>query len=98
MLDARTACYRSQTALRMLCVTPRQWQAVLDGTRDEDDDEDAINAELLKLLRRYEKDIRERIADVDKTEAGTDDMRRSLGLRWLQIKDLVVTAISRSQD
>lgn len=98
MLDARTACYRSQTALRMLCVTPGQWQAVLDGTRDEDQDEDAINAELLKVLRRYEKDIRGQMAEIDRTDAGTDAMRSSLRSRWAQIKDLVVTTISRLQD
>ncbi|KND87344.1 Ribosomal lysine N-methyltransferase set11 [Tolypocladium ophioglossoides CBS 100239] len=97
MLDAGTVCYRSQTALRMLCVAPRKWQAVLDGTRDEDQDEDAINAELLKVLRRYEKDIRGRIAEIDRTDAGTDDMRSSLRPRWVQIKDLVVTTISRLQ-
>ncbi|PNY23577.1 Ribosomal lysine N-methyltransferase set11, partial [Tolypocladium capitatum] len=98
MLDARTACYRSQTALRMLCVTPRQWQAALDGARDEDRDEDAIDAELIKVLRRYEEDIRGRMADVDRTDAGTEDMRSSLRSRWVQIQDLVVTAISRLQN
>ncbi|POR37577.1 Ribosomal lysine N-methyltransferase set11 [Tolypocladium paradoxum] len=97
MLDAQTPCYRSQTALRMLCVTPRQWQAVLDGTRDEDQDAGAIDAKLLEVLRRYERAIRGRIAEIDGTEAGTEDMRSSLRSRWVQIKDLVVTTIERLQ-
>ncbi|KAJ6444022.1 SET domain-containing protein [Purpureocillium lavendulum] len=98
VLDAQTACYRTQTALRLLCVSPAQWRAVLDGTRDEDLDAPAVDAELLRVLRRYEKDVRARVAEVERSAAGSDATRGLLRARWIQIKELVVAAISRIQD
>ncbi|OAQ94281.1 SET domain-containing protein [Purpureocillium lilacinum] len=98
VLDAQTACYRTQTALRMLCVTPGQWRAVLDGVRDEDVDAPAVDRELLRVLRKYEKDIRGKVAEIERSTAGSDDARHVLRARWIQIKELVVAAISRIQD
>ncbi|KAG5924200.1 hypothetical protein E4U61_001339 [Claviceps capensis] len=97
MLDAETACYRTQTALRLLCLSEGDWRAVLDGQRDEDEDAVAVEGELRKVLRRCEKEIRSRIVDV---ERGTEHekMRDSLRRRWLQMKELVVmTSMARLQ-
>ncbi|KAM4065049.1 SET domain-containing protein [Hirsutella rhossiliensis] len=99
MLDAETACFRTQMALRILCLAPAQWRAVLDGTRPEDQDQDAADAELLKVLTRYEKDIRSKLVEIDR--AGDDasgQAKACLRSRWIQIKQLVVTTISRLQN
>ncbi|KAG5973797.1 hypothetical protein E4U55_000272 [Claviceps digitariae] len=97
MLDADTACYRAQTALRLLCLSERQWRAVLDGQRDEDQDAEAVNRELLRVLRRCEKDIKSKVMDLDRCAAGDVEMRDRLRQRWLQMKGLVVTNMSRLQ-
>lgn len=52
VLDATTPCYRMLTAVRMLCLAPPRWRAVLD-------------AALAALLRRYEEDIGASMAAVD---------------------------------
>lgn len=95
MLDQDTACYRTQTALRALCLEHEQWRAVLDGERDEDEDRDAADKILLQVLRRCEKDIRGKIREVDRCTEGTESLRRSLRRRWLQMKALVVMTVSR---
>lgn len=95
MLDAETACYRTHVALRTLCLTPLQWQAVLDGERDEDRDKARVDAELVQVLKKYETDIREKLAEVEKMTAGEELSREVLVDRWLQIKELVVGTIRR---
>lgn len=98
MLDAETACYRTHVALRSLCLTPMQWQAVLDGERDEDCDKARVDAELVRVLRRYEADIREKLVELEKMTAGDDLSREALVDRWMQIKELVSATIKRLED
>ncbi|KJZ79353.1 hypothetical protein HIM_01504 [Hirsutella minnesotensis 3608] len=97
MLDAQTACYRTQVALRMLCLSSADWAAFLDGSRDEDQDQAAADAELRKILRRYEKDIRSKIAQVDRASEADELAKVSLRARWVQIKELVTDTMSRIQ-
>ncbi|KAG5981045.1 hypothetical protein E4U54_006694, partial [Claviceps lovelessii] len=97
MLDAETPCYRTQTALRLLCLSEPQWRAVLDGQRDEDEDAEAVNRELLKVLRRCEKDVKSKVMDLDRCAAGDEEMTDRLRQRWLQIKELVASNMSRLQ-
>lgn len=102
MLDSETACYRTQTALRLLCLPDATWRAVLDGQRDENEDAEAVDKELLKVLRRCEKDIKSKVMDLDRCMAGNDmagneEMASSLRRRWLQMKELVVTTMARLQ-
>lgn len=98
MLDKDTACYRTHVALRTLCLTPLQWQAVLDGERDEDHDQHLVDAELLDVLRRYEADIEERVAEVEAATAGDELSREGLRDRWIQIKQLVVGTRKRLEE
>ncbi|KAG5992088.1 hypothetical protein E4U43_003855, partial [Claviceps pusilla] len=97
MLDSETPCYRTQTALRLLCLPEPQWRAVLDGQRDEDEDAEAVNRELLKVLRRCEKDVKSKVMDLDRCTAGEEEVTDRLRQRWLQIKELVVSNMSRLQ-
>ncbi|GAB0138661.1 hypothetical protein EsDP_00006887 [Epichloe bromicola] len=97
MLDSETACYRTQTALRLLCLPLATWRAVLDGQRDENEDAEAVDKELLKVLRRCEKDIKSKVMDLDRCMAGNEEMASSLRRRWLQMKELVVTTMARLQ-
>lgn len=97
MLDSQTACYRTHVALRMLCLPLRQWQAVLDGVRDEDADRHLIDAALLKALTKYDNDVTNSLELLSSSSAGEEEMRGSLTDRWLQIRQLVAAAISRLQ-
>lgn len=98
MLDAQTACYRTHVALRALCLTPLQWRAVLDGERDEDRDRQRVDAELVRVLRRYEEDIVEKIRDVEEATAGDELSREGLRDRWVQIQELVVGTRRRLEE
>ncbi|PHH76423.1 hypothetical protein CDD82_4002 [Ophiocordyceps australis] len=95
ILGSDEPCYRTLTALRLLCLSTTQWRAVLDGSRDEDHDRDAVHAQLLKLLFQLQKDVRSKLAQLHRIKAGTPAMRTSLRTRWLQIKNLIMAHVSR---
>lgn len=97
MLDSDTACYRTQTALRMLCCTYTQWRDVLDGVRDEDTDQEVVNEALVEVLERFDKDARRRLEELDGCAVGNTDMRSALRDRWLQIQEMVAATIARLQ-
>jgi hypothetical protein len=97
MLDSQTACYRTHVALRMLCLPLRQWQAVLDGIRDEDEDRKLIDAALLKVLIKYDSDITSTLEQLSSSSTGDEEMRGNLTDRWLQIRQLVTAATLRLQ-
>ncbi|KAH6607304.1 hypothetical protein Trco_003617 [Trichoderma cornu-damae] len=98
MLDSHTACYRTHVALRMLCLPLGQWQDVLDGVRDEDEDSDLVNAALFKVLARYDADITTSLEQLSGSCAGEEETRGSLADRWLQIRHLVTAATLRLQN
>ncbi|KAL7938319.1 hypothetical protein V8C35DRAFT_291630 [Trichoderma chlorosporum] len=98
MLDSQTACYRTYVALRMLCLPLNRWQDILDGTRDEDADSDVIDAAMLKVLTKYDRDITstlEQLEQLQGSSVGDEEMRGILTDRWLQIKHLVTSGMSR---
>ncbi|KAH8171621.1 SET domain-containing protein [Sarocladium implicatum] len=94
-LDADTpVCYRTQVALRALFLNERQWRQVASGIRGEDRDREEANKELLEVLRPYEKEIRATIRKIEGLKVGDEEMRETLRKRWVQIKELVVSAIA----
>lgn len=94
MLDAETACYRTQVALRVLCLAPAAWPDVLEGTRDEGEDQEVVDRQLLRVLRRYSSDVDGVRARVNDVSVG-DVMRNTLRDRWQQIAEMVDGAIDR---
>lgn len=98
MLDADTVCYRTQTALRLLCVGETRWRAVLEGRRDEDADQQAVDQELKMVLQRYDVEISGVLGDMESVETDDDKAMTSiLKSRWIQIEKLVETAMTRLQ-
>ncbi|KAK3336202.1 hypothetical protein B0T19DRAFT_32458 [Cercophora scortea] len=100
MLDANTVCYRTQVALRLLCVPLAVWRAYVDGGADGGGEEGAqqqqelVDALLVEILQEY----RERIEDTLETIEGMEDVgqaghREMLCLRWRQIRRLVDSTI-----
>lgn len=97
MLDSETACYRTHTALRMLCCSYSRWRAVLDGERDEDQDQEAVSEGLVVVLTRCGDDVMSKLNELDRCTVGNEDMIRSLRTRWLQMMELVDVSIERLQ-
>ena len=93
MLDTETACYRTQTALRLLCIPLSQWKDVLDGIRDEDTDADDVNEQLSLVLARCERDIERNLTQLERLTGGEESARTCLHMRWLQIRQLVDDAM-----
>ncbi|KAK3693789.1 hypothetical protein B0T22DRAFT_496444 [Podospora appendiculata] len=104
MLDASTVCYRTQVALRLLCVPLPVWRSYVDGAADgggggagagdEDAQQDEVDALLVEILREYS----ERIEDTLETVEAMDDVgqaghREMLCMRWRQIRRLVDSTI-----
>lgn len=95
MLDAETVCYRTQVALRALCLSRDDWEDFVDGRRDEDLDQPLVDRQLLKVLRQYADQIAETRDRVNDVSVG-DVMRNSLRQRWEQIAALVDAALARA--
>lgn len=49
VLDSKTVCYRTQVALRLLCVPERRWTGFLKGFDDEEKDQAAADVILGKV-------------------------------------------------
>jgi len=96
VLDRETVCYRTQVALRLLCVPPNKWQRlVANGSVDEDKHQEAVNTILLKVLRGYLEVAHERLEQVEVLDCGLSSQRDTLVRRWKQIHLLLAAAISR---
>lgn len=94
MLDANNVCYRTQVALRAMCLGENLWLDFLDGQRDEDVDQKQVDEILLKVLEQYKKDIEQMKERVNDVSVG-DVMRNMLRDRWQQIQELVDAGIRR---
>lgn len=94
MLDAETVCYRTQVSLRAMCLSEEQWLDFLAGQREEDVDQRKVDDMLLKLLRKFDKDIERMKEAVNDVSVG-DVMRTMLRDRWQQIQALVDAALRR---
>ncbi|CZR58438.1 uncharacterized protein PAC_08330 [Phialocephala subalpina] len=97
ILDGREVCYRTQVALRAQCLSARKWQRFVDGSDDGDEDEEAVNEVLLKVLKRYKKDADKTAKQVRAIKDGEANHRDTLARRWKQISNLLQRAINRIQ-
>jgi hypothetical protein len=99
VLDKRTACYRTQVALKLLCMSPKYWQRlVANGFEDEDKFQSAINQILLEALNSYLSIAHERLKQVKVLDCGLLQQRNTLSRRWDQLSLLLTTAISRIEN
>lgn len=94
-LDAATVCYRTQVALRILCVPLGEWRDVVDGLDDGEAQQGEVDRLLILLLRELREGARETIANIEGAKAGLDHQRQALKDRWVQIIDLVSSTILR---
>ncbi|KAK3366974.1 hypothetical protein B0T24DRAFT_374616 [Lasiosphaeria ovina] len=100
MLDAATVCYRTQVALRLMCVPLREWQRFVDGADDGGKGDDAAaqakaDRLLASLLGKYRETIEKTIDTLGSLQAGQPSQRELLCRRWRQIQTLIDTTITR---
>ena len=96
VLDGEMVCYRTQVALRLLCMPPNSWQhLVRNGLGDEDKHQVGVNKILLKALNALLDSADARIEQVKGLDCGLLSQRDTLSKRWNQIRLLLNSALSR---
>ncbi|KAK2629696.1 hypothetical protein QTJ16_000516 [Diplocarpon rosae] len=95
VLDRETVCYRTQVALRLVCLPLGKWRRYVIGADDGEEDQAKVDGVLLKLLRKYQADVVQKIKLVSSLKEGTADQKDTLSRRWKQIDALLQSAIDR---
>jgi hypothetical protein len=95
VLDYDTVCYRTQMALRILCMPLREWQNIADGFGDGDAHQGEVDQRLLALLRKFEGSAKSRIDEINRSDAGKAWQREILITRWRQIGTMIASTIKR---
>ncbi|EAQ89816.1 hypothetical protein CHGG_06435 [Chaetomium globosum CBS 148.51] len=97
VLDAGTVCYRTQVALRVLCVTPGQWERLVSEGEDGGEGlQEEVDRLLLGLLRKWRGVVAGKIEEVEGLDVGQACQRQILCARWRQIASLVDQTIEAS--
>lgn len=94
-LDAETVCYRTQIAVRRMCMPIEKWRRVVDGLEDSEVMKGKVDGLIVRLLRAYEKDVLGIIAELEGMKDGTQSQRDLLVRRWKQIRGLVEDTVRR---
>jgi hypothetical protein len=98
VLDRETICYRTQVALRLLCMPVNRWQRlVAKGVETEDKYKISVDGTLLKALKLHLNSVDEKLKQVKVLACGLDSQKDILGRRWKQIRLLLTACISRME-
>ncbi|KAH8812585.1 hypothetical protein F5884DRAFT_785858 [Xylogone sp. PMI_703] len=96
VLSKETVCYRTQVALRLLCMSSNKWQRLVTlGLADSDEHQAAVNEILLKALKAYLDIVDEKIKHIGDVQYGLDSQKEVLDRRWKQIYLLLTLGIKR---
>ena len=96
VLDAKTVCYRTQVALRLLCVPAAQWERlVYEGEDGGEALQEKVDRLLLKVLRKYRGKVQATVDEVEELEVGQPEQRELLLKRWRQVLGVVEQTIER---
>ncbi len=96
VLDAKTVCYRTQVALRLLCAQPGQWERlVFEGEDGGEALQEAVDRLLVKVLRKYMGVVERTIHELEDLEVGQEEQRDMLCTRWRQIRGLINQTVER---
>jgi hypothetical protein len=96
VLDAGTVCYRTQVALRLLCVSAKQWAALVEEGEDGGEVlQEKVDRLLAKLLKKYRRVTEAKIKELKEVDIGEAGQRDMLGMRWQQIQGLIDQTIER---
>lgn len=96
-LDSQNICYRTEVALRIICLPRGKWTRFVDGLDDGEKNQPMVNRDLLEILESCNADARKSIKSIQSSNVGLDCQREILKTRWVQIMDLVQNAMQRIQ-
>lgn len=91
-------CYRTQVALRILCLPLGRWKRFVEGTDDGSRDQGLVDEKLLGILGKMRKEVKEKREAVKKIKVKIEFQREMLGRRWEQIDFLIEGAIKRIEE
>ncbi|KAB5562911.1 hypothetical protein GE09DRAFT_1056670 [Coniochaeta sp. 2T2.1] len=94
-LDAETVCYRTQIAVRRMCMPVERWRRLVDGLEDAEVLKGKADRLIVKFLRAYVRDVLGIIGEIEGMEDGSEGQRDMLVRRWSQIRVLVEDTIRR---
>jgi hypothetical protein len=96
VLDGEGACYRTQIALRLLCLPANQWQWLVNsGLEDGDKHQGSVDGVLLKVLKPFLESAVGKIESIKVLGCGHASQRKTLVTRWNQIHISLKTAMKR---
>jgi hypothetical protein len=94
VLDRDGVCYRTQIALRLLCMQSNKWQRLVGiGLEDGDKFQGAVDEILLKVLKSFAKNADEKVVSIKGLDCGLASQRETLSRRWNQIRLLLRTVM-----
>lgn len=95
LLDANGACYRTQVAIRLLCMPQKSWLKSLEQGVDENDDyQKNVDGVMQKCLKKYVLMARKRLNQVAKLDERFSFQKDVLRQRWEQILGLVLDSLT----
>ena len=96
VLDKDGVCYRTQVAVRLLCMSEGKWDKLvatgLEGSEKSQKDVDDV---LVKELKAYSLVVNDHLERVEKEVEGLESQRDTLKRRWLQIQKLVENFLAK---
>jgi hypothetical protein len=98
-LSKDIVCYRTQIAVRLLCMPVKKWRhLVAIGLEDDGDEYQAIvDRILMDALNPFLNDACEKIKQVDALDCGLSSQKEILRKRWKQIHLLLTTLMSKME-
>ncbi|KAL3420204.1 SET domain-containing protein [Phlyctema vagabunda] len=97
ILDKGEICYRTEVAIRALCLPPNRWERFVNGSDDGIGEHVKIQQELLHILEAYKRDVLATIRQLASIKVGLECQRDVLHRRWKQILTLLQNAIDRTR-
>lgn len=95
-LNNEAVCYRTQTALKLLCMPTNRWRRfVANGSEDEDKYQLEVDKFLLGAFETFLDTVDEKLNQIELLEFGLGSQKDILTRRWKQIHLLVAAAIAR---
>ncbi|OBT64498.1 hypothetical protein VE03_05343 [Pseudogymnoascus sp. 23342-1-I1] len=96
VLDKNGVCYRTEVALRALCIPARRWQRFVDSGDDGEHDQAMVDKLLTKVLKLYVEKAQNLIKQLLSLELEGRSQVETLVRRWNQILLLLQGAIEDS--
>lgn len=95
VLDKESVCYRTEVALRALCIPARRWQRFVDSGDEGKHDQAMVDELLMKVLKLYLAKAQGLIKQLLSLEMKGSSQVETLMRRWNQILSVLQAAIER---